>query len=298
MSDTRPKPFVFVLMPFEPAFRDIYELGIRAAASEAGAYAERVDEQIFDESILQRVYNQIAKADLIVADMTGRNANVFYEVGYAHALGKRTILLTREAADIPFDLKHFPHIVHGGSIADLKNELQRRIRWFAENPTTTFQTPLELAFFTEGRPITNGSALAFLLPRQEDTSDINIAFDVHNPTDRIIDGARAEIGLVVPEALRRAYAPNVSTVRVDTSRWMHVFTGLGAILPGAWRALRMRCQRRYLDREHGRELSVILRLFAEVGYRDTQFTIRFENRQDEAIVLDGNDQANAKTGTA
>ena len=58
-----------------------------------GAYAERVDEQIFNESILQRIYNQISKADIITADMTDRNENVFYETGYAHTLGKQVILL-------------------------------------------------------------------------------------------------------------------------------------------------------------------------------------------------------------
>ena len=96
-------------MPFSGEFDDVYQLGIKEVCKSAGAYCERVDEQIFHESILERVYNQIAKADFIIADMTGRNANVFYEVGYAHALGKRTILLTRGAEDIPFDLKHFPH---------------------------------------------------------------------------------------------------------------------------------------------------------------------------------------------
>ncbi len=99
-----PKPFVFVLMPFKPEFDDIYRYGIKEACEKAGTYAERVDEQIFQGSILDRIYNQIAKADIIIADMTGRNENVFYEAGYAHALGKPTILLTQHIDDIPFDL--------------------------------------------------------------------------------------------------------------------------------------------------------------------------------------------------
>ena len=61
MEDTRPKTFVFVLMPFSDKFVDIYELGIKAACKDAGAYCERVDEQIFTDSILQRIFNQIAK---------------------------------------------------------------------------------------------------------------------------------------------------------------------------------------------------------------------------------------------
>jgi len=81
-------------MPFEDAFRDVYVLGIKPACEEAGYYCERLDEQIFEETMLEHIYNQIAKADLVVADLTARNPNVFYETGYAHALGQRVILLT------------------------------------------------------------------------------------------------------------------------------------------------------------------------------------------------------------
>jgi hypothetical protein len=126
---TTPKPFVFVLMPFDTSFDDIYKFGIKGAAQDAGAYAERVDEQIFTEGILDRVFNQINKADVIVADMTGRNANVFYEVGYAHALGKIVLLLTQNANDIPLDLKHHQHTIYGGKIETLRSELTQKIQW-------------------------------------------------------------------------------------------------------------------------------------------------------------------------
>lgn len=129
IQPTTPKPFVFVLMPFRPEFDDIYEFGIKGAAKKVGAYAERVDEQLYREGILERIYNQINKADVIVADMTGQNPNVFYEVGYAHALGKIVLLMTKDADDIPFDLKHRPHIVYGGKINKLKNELSRQLKW-------------------------------------------------------------------------------------------------------------------------------------------------------------------------
>ncbi len=54
--------------------------------------------------------------------MTGRNPNVFYEVGYAHALGKIVLLLTQNAEDIPFDLKHRPHTVYAGKIETLRKD--------------------------------------------------------------------------------------------------------------------------------------------------------------------------------
>lgn len=131
-ESTLPKPFVFVLMPFDDEFSDIYKFGIKGAAEDVGAYAERVDEQIFTEGILDRIFTQISKSDVVVADMTGRNPNVFYEVGYAHALGKITLLLTQAVEDIPFDLKHRQHIVYGGKIDALRRDLGERLRWAVE----------------------------------------------------------------------------------------------------------------------------------------------------------------------
>mgnify|MGYP003586932137 CR=1 FL=1 len=121
--------FAFVLMPFDKAFDDIYKLGIKETASALEILAERVDEQIFSEGILERIYRQIELADVVVADMTGQNPNVFYEVGYAHAKGKLCILLTQRAEDIPFDLKHHRHIVYGSSIGQLRTQLAEEMAW-------------------------------------------------------------------------------------------------------------------------------------------------------------------------
>lgn len=121
--------FAFVLMPFSREFDDIYKLGIQEAAAELGIRAERVDEQMYTEGTLERIYNQIRVADIIVADMTGRNANVFYEVGYAHARGKLCLHLTQVADDIPFDLQHQRHIVYGDSITTLKEQLIANLVW-------------------------------------------------------------------------------------------------------------------------------------------------------------------------
>lgn len=126
------KPFAFVLMPFSSEFDDVYRLGIKKTCEAEGFVAERVDEQKFSENILERIYRQIAASDIVVADMTGRNPNVFYEVGYAHALGKQCILLTSNSADIPFDLKHHRHIIYDGSIVTLCSLLKSELQWQLE----------------------------------------------------------------------------------------------------------------------------------------------------------------------
>lgn len=121
--------FAFVLMPFYSAFDDLYRFGIKEPAEELGIIAERVDEQIYTESILKRIYRQIDLADIIIADMSGQNPNVFYEVGYAHARSKLCILLTANVSDIPFDLKHQRHVVHNGSILTLREAITNELKW-------------------------------------------------------------------------------------------------------------------------------------------------------------------------
>ena len=134
------KSVAFVLMSFHTDFDDLYELGIKAACQLAGVDCARVDEQIFVDDILNRIYAQIENADVIISEMTGKNSNVFYETGYAHALHKRVILLAREKEDIPFDLTHYPHIIYHGKIAYLKSELEKKIKWHINNPVSKSDT--------------------------------------------------------------------------------------------------------------------------------------------------------------
>ena len=121
--------FAFVLMPFRSEFDDIYKLGIKETAKNLGIRAERVDEQLYSEGMLNRIYSQIDQADLIIADMTDRNANVFYEVGYAHAKNKLCLHITQDTSDIPFDLQHQRHIVYGNSVNNLRQQLEKNLEW-------------------------------------------------------------------------------------------------------------------------------------------------------------------------
>ena len=141
MKKKSAKPFVFILMPFHENFEDIYEFGIKLACEDAGAFCQRVYEQIFTSTILQQIYNQIKRADIIVSDMTGRNPNVFYETGYAHALGKPVILLTQQKEDIPFDLTAFPHIIYEGRITNFKARLTNIIKELIKHSRQTSNAP-------------------------------------------------------------------------------------------------------------------------------------------------------------
>lgn len=150
------KPFAFVLMPFSSDFDDIYKLGIQAAAEEEGIVAQRVDEQIFaDTTIFERICRQIEAADFIIADMTGRNENVFYEVGYAHAKEKLCTLITQHADDIPFDLKQHRHLVYEGSISKLRGQLRADFNWIKNELAHRSTTPFEISITTHTAQLTS-----------------------------------------------------------------------------------------------------------------------------------------------
>jgi hypothetical protein len=137
-------------MPFDSAFDDIYKLGIKDTAKKIGVNAERLDEQMFREGMVDRIYRQIDAADIIIADLSTRNPNVFYELGYAHAKNKLCILLTNTITDIPFDLKHRRHIVYGPSILTLQTELTKNLEWAKTEIENIKKSQIRIASTTTG----------------------------------------------------------------------------------------------------------------------------------------------------
>jgi len=242
---TSPKPFAFVLMPFSKSFDDAYELSIRPACEAAGAYAERVDQQIFVGSIIERVYNQISKADLVIADMSERNPNVFYEVGYAHALGKTTILVTKTEDDIPFDLRQYPHIIYGGSLSHLKIELERRIRWHIANPVSVEVVPDELEVRLNGSRLERGVRLE--IQARGEVGYLGLDFAVQNRAERNVRTLSFRAGITTPDALNRATDRRnfeFEGVAFEDGRvFMH--SGHFSLLPHEWAPIDFRLQKKH-----------------------------------------------------
>jgi nucleoside 2-deoxyribosyltransferase len=226
---TKPKLFCFVLMPFDTAFDDVYKIGIKESCEIAGAYCERVDEQIFNERILDRIYNQIAKADVVIADMTGRNPNVFYEVGYAHALGKTTILLTSKSDDIPFDLKHFSHIVYGNSLSDLRTLLTKRVKWVVENPPTDGKISLkeDVSIFVGNKNLAEGSST---FEWAGGNSELQII--LHNISSQTIEAGSLKIGFITAKDSKlESFERGMKRIKLPDDRSLRMFPDLPALLP-------------------------------------------------------------------
>lgn len=119
-------PQLFVIMPFSPDLDDVYYLGIHEIAKELGCSCERVDEMEFVGGILDKIYDSIRNSRIVIAEVSTQSANVYYELGHAHALDKPTILLTKDISSAPFDVRGFNHIVYT-SIRDLQNKLRSRL---------------------------------------------------------------------------------------------------------------------------------------------------------------------------
>jgi hypothetical protein len=271
---TTPKPFCFVLMPLSEKFADVYQLGIKDACTSAGAYCERVDEQIFDERILDRIYNQIAKADLVVADMTGRNPNVFYEVGYAHALGKLTILLTQNAEDIPFDLKHFPHIVYSKGISTLREELTRRVKYFLANPpTSSAETKLALDIFLHGQNVATGDVVWNVPPGTYP----NLNLTVFNASSETFDEGGFKLGIQTSNRFSYTSPEHVDSIKLPEGGYIHMLPDFPVLFPNGYASFNV-ILRSYSNKalRVGEDETATIRLLTKQGNWDFTITLHQE----------------------
>lgn len=98
------RDLIFVLTPFHPTHKKQFEV-IASVCSGLGLRAMRGDEEFVSGDIFPHILRLIARARIVVANIDGRNPNVFYELGIAHAMGKPTILISPTPEDVPFDIR-------------------------------------------------------------------------------------------------------------------------------------------------------------------------------------------------
>lgn len=102
----------FVMMPFGPWQDRYYQEIYIPAIKDAGLEPVRGDELYHTGSVVEQIWEQITKAKLLVADLSNRNANVFYELGLAHAAVKPVVFTASSIDDVPFDLRHLRVIIY------------------------------------------------------------------------------------------------------------------------------------------------------------------------------------------
>jgi hypothetical protein len=124
-------PRVFVLMPFAESLQSVYDDHIKKVALSLNVRIGRADDFFGSDSIMKDIWSAIHAADVIIADCTGRNPNVFYEIGLAHAIGRQTILISQSLDDVPADLRHLRVIIYKympREIVEFEDKLSRTVQ--------------------------------------------------------------------------------------------------------------------------------------------------------------------------
>jgi len=253
-------------MPFDSGFDDTYELGVKQSCIDAGAYCERVDEQFFHEPILDRIYNQISKADVVIADMTGRNPNVFYEVGYAHALGKTTILLTQDANDIPFDLKPYPHIIYDKKILKLKEELTQKLKWCIGSKVrdaSDLKIDIDMHLGKQNLMI---DKVTFEVPRG-DWNFVNLT--LYNKSLETFSSKDFRLGVITEVSLGSLFGGLTTHMELPDGRFLQMKNDFNQVLyPNSYASLELDFGEAAYNFELSGEHKLVFRLFTAHGIRD------------------------------
>lgn len=120
---------IAVMMPFSTDLKPIYEI-IKESANAKSFRAIRVDDIWENSTIIQDIFELIYKSKIVIADFTGKNPNVMYEVGIAHTLGKLVIPIAQSVDDLPFDLQHhraLTYLPNGEGLEELKKNLVNKL---------------------------------------------------------------------------------------------------------------------------------------------------------------------------
>ena len=162
MQSKQNKLNIFVAMPFGDKFDLIYQYLIKLPLENKGHAVTRADDEPEYQNILETIIQGISNADLIIADLTGKNANVYYELGIAHALSKPTIQIAPSVDDILFNLRFSDTALYSIN-SDRSSELADHILDIIERDNYKFSNPVDQFMSTRPKEIT--------IPRSNDIDD-------------------------------------------------------------------------------------------------------------------------------
>ncbi|MEN8913314.1 MAG: hypothetical protein ABF257_05630 [Polaribacter sp.] len=128
----------FTIMPFGGWFDKYYEEIYSPAITNAGLLPKRADDLYRPSNIVNDIWDYTKNAKIILADLTNKNPNVFYELGLAHAITKPAILITQSMEDIPFDLRSLRIIQYDKNSPNwgeiLQTKIEKAIEEIIESP--------------------------------------------------------------------------------------------------------------------------------------------------------------------
>lgn len=126
---------IFMIMPFREEYDQVYQNVILPTVADLNLTIKRGDEfSSVSGQIMSEVWAALNACKLVIVETSVENANVYYELGIAHTLGKPAILITqgKDIEDFPFDIRHLRFIVYENTIAGgekLEQDLKKSIIW-------------------------------------------------------------------------------------------------------------------------------------------------------------------------
>ncbi len=132
----RAKPKAFLIMPFKSELDFVHSV-INETISRYGIDCVRADQIAVSRPVMDDVKAQIAEADLVIVDFTGKNPNVYYEAGLADAWKKDWIVLTQSTEDLTFDVQHIRSIRYSntmGADKKLREDLENALKALQYKP--------------------------------------------------------------------------------------------------------------------------------------------------------------------
>lgn len=208
----------FTIMPFQD-FDNQWELAFKPAIQEAGLEPLRADEKsLGTNAIAKDITSSIFNACVIIADISGRNPNVLYELGLAHAAKKPVVILVQDDQDVPFDLRHIRYLKYSErKLPQLMPKLTERIK-----TTMAMDKNNQPDFFPELR-VMSESVIAELDYLRRRSKPLKISVAPENSdiffNDRLI-GSSPQVVHVNPQAYRNT----VSAVAVEHLETYRVIT--------------------------------------------------------------------------
>lgn len=111
---------------FSEQLDDIFHYGIQRPVHDAGYICERMDHVSFAGEIISWLKQRIETADIVIAELSGSNPNVYLEIGYAWGKGRPTVLLARSIQELAFDVQGHRCLIYK-NIQDLEDQLTKEL---------------------------------------------------------------------------------------------------------------------------------------------------------------------------
>ncbi|MEI7870192.1 MAG: hypothetical protein WCI11_20090 [Candidatus Methylumidiphilus sp.] len=111
------KPKAFVAMQFSEPYNDVYRDAVEPLVKEIGFEPLRVDDVYGPRIVINDIINNLSESSIVLAEISEKNANVYYELGLAHAFGKPTLLMATKGTSLPFDVGAHRCIFYENTIA-------------------------------------------------------------------------------------------------------------------------------------------------------------------------------------